>query len=324
LSTPANFTFEHQYIGNPSGSANSAAPIPITITVQNDPNINFVNEKALDVQVQAASPGTGLGGFTYNTTPPATQFNTIVFRVDPAPPGSNAPPALILVNELPTPPSEAKVVESRQVVLNIVSPGGNEHEAVRLPVDVLSDMPSLFKKLPDGRYRLYLTEPGSGQRRMVIDVELREGRPLDPADENEGSRDQTPSTNSEPASAPSVALSEPVDLPRQHVDAPQMELPRPAMTGAEASAWIDVSAAQRSAVLAGVDHDELETGVGKLPGGLAEMLTASGVCLVAGASGRRGEFRGPDRRVDDAVRGLDTVPLGRVARLLRRWRITPM
>jgi len=53
----------------------------------------------------------------------------------------------------------------------------------------LSDLPGLFKKLPDGRYQVYLLE--EGHLRLVIDVAVRQGRAVDPSGDS-GGRDRPP------------------------------------------------------------------------------------------------------------------------------------
>jgi hypothetical protein len=50
-------------------------------------------------------------------------------------------------------------------------------------------LPELFKKLPDGRYQVYLLE--EGHLRLVIDVAVRQGRTVDPNGDS-GGRDRPP------------------------------------------------------------------------------------------------------------------------------------
>ncbi len=210
VATLANVLFEHQYLGHPDGKSDSAAPISITITAHNDPNIIFAGANQIIVQTQAATPGTGLAVFFISLTPEPPPLNTFIYRVDAAPQTMISSPVSAPTTEVVTAPSEVKVIEVRQLVLNVIAPDGTV-QPVPMSIEVLNDLPSLFKQLPDGRYRLQLTEPGSSQQRVVIDVELRDGRPFDPADDSEDMQDRPPSSDTDAAPAP--AATPPTTVP---------------------------------------------------------------------------------------------------------------
>ncbi len=64
-----------------------------------------------------------------------------------------------------------------RLVLRVVSPSGAEdrdHDEL-LPNEVLDNLRSLFKRLPDGHYRIYQIQP-DGIERLVVDVIVRQGR----------------------------------------------------------------------------------------------------------------------------------------------------
>ena len=72
-----------------------------------------------------------------------------------------------------------------------------ERSVVVLPVDVLNNLPQLFNKLPDDHYRLYYAEQGT--ERLIMDVMVRRGKPIDPTDDSEGTQDRPPTrTRSQP------------------------------------------------------------------------------------------------------------------------------
>jgi PKD repeat protein len=73
-----------------------------------------------------------------------------------------------------------------RLVLRIVRPSGEEAENSDEPLSngVLDNLRTLFERLPDGRYRIYLIQP-DGIERLVVDVIVREGRSLDSADESD-------------------------------------------------------------------------------------------------------------------------------------------
>ena len=73
-------------------------------------------------------------------------------------------------------------------------------EEVPLDEEVLDNLPKLvFEKLPDGQYQIWLQEPGEKDKRFVMDVTIRDGRP---ADDKAGARDRPP-----------TSLKKAVDLP---------------------------------------------------------------------------------------------------------------
>ena len=65
-------------------------------------------------------------------------------------------------------------------------------EEVPLDEEVLDNLPKLiFEKLPDGQYQIWLQEPGEKEKRFVMDVTIRDGRP---ADDKAGARDRPPTS----------------------------------------------------------------------------------------------------------------------------------
>ncbi|MDA1164960.1 MAG: hypothetical protein O3B13_17835, partial [Planctomycetota bacterium] len=65
-------------------------------------------------------------------------------------------------------------------------------EEVPLNEEVLDNLPKLiFEKLPDGQFQIWLQEAGERDKRFVMDVTIRDGRP---ADETSGTRDRPPTS----------------------------------------------------------------------------------------------------------------------------------
>jgi hypothetical protein len=71
-----------------------------------------------------------------------------------------------------------------RLVLRVVSPAGIEDQTRDEPLadEVLDNLRALFRRLPDGHYRIYRIEP-DGAEWLVADVIVREGRNIDAADE---------------------------------------------------------------------------------------------------------------------------------------------
>ncbi len=75
-------------------------------------------------------------------------------------------------------------------------------EEVPLDEEVLDNLPKLlFEKLPDGQYQIWLQEPGEKEKRFVMDVTIRDGRP---ADDKAGARDRPPTSLKKPVGPPAA------------------------------------------------------------------------------------------------------------------------
>ena len=87
-----------------------------------------------------------------------------------------------------------------RLVLRIVMPSGIEDKNHDEPLanEVLDNLRKLFKRLPDGHYRIYQIQP-DGVERLVIDVIVRQGRSIDAADEIEDTGDMAPQQPPAPA-----------------------------------------------------------------------------------------------------------------------------
>jgi hypothetical protein len=81
--------------------------------------------------------------------------------------------------------AEFSLVEERQVILEVLDSENTVIERVILQEDVLDDLPGFFRKLPDGHYRIQLREPGEERLRLIIDVEIRQGKPASGGDEGQ-------------------------------------------------------------------------------------------------------------------------------------------
>ncbi len=103
-----------------------------------------------------------------------------------------------------------------RLVLRVVLPSGQEdkeHDET-LPTEVLDDLRKLFKRLPDGNYRIYQIQP-DGVERLVVDVIVRQGRSIDAADEADGAADLLPQRATPPASQPAPPDAGAEQSPRQ-------------------------------------------------------------------------------------------------------------
>ncbi len=245
---PGNYTFEHQYHGNPSVDDQSA-PILVNVQVSHDPqvvltarnvnttvgsvpdigvlnpppvpaqNINTdlsravyltdtrpveagpfagVNSKVFtapgneaqpgavifqDTRVLATVipvPGEGLASFPFDVTPPvtllaipeATKFLDILQQGGVQLSDSSSSRSEAVRSD------DAQVAE-RLVTLEVLSPDGDVKQRVVLPETVLEDMLDVIGRLPDGKYRFQLQEPGEERQRLLLEFEVRQGKIAD-------------------------------------------------------------------------------------------------------------------------------------------------
>jgi hypothetical protein len=88
--------------------------------------------------------------------------------------------------------SELTVTSDRYLELVVVSPEGIETLRYRLRDEALADLRGLIITLPENHYRIYLFRTANNSRRLVLEVYVRRGRIVDPADVSEGTRDTPP------------------------------------------------------------------------------------------------------------------------------------
>ncbi|MES1213598.1 MAG: hypothetical protein ABUL64_03345, partial [Singulisphaera sp.] len=191
-----NFTITHYYDAPPD-EANPSAPITVTFQVASDTNLaaNANHSSAISglgpvggqlalfyVQQQTTIPKFDGGGQHLDVVPAqpiALTFNTVQFDLRP--------------------PQGQGLANTKAVVALRVfdTENSSERGVVILPVDVLNNLTELFAKLPDDHYRLYYVEQGT--ERMIMDVVVRHGKPIDPLDESEGTQDRPPTSHLERA-----------------------------------------------------------------------------------------------------------------------------
>ncbi len=193
LNGPGIYQFEHQYFGNPDID-NPSAPIKIEVRVSDDDQGAFLTETTATV----IGTGISVPVFILPSTPPILLTPAVV-RIDTLLTVVATPLAGITSADLTPTRAEAASASALQVGLRIVSADGKEEEVSVFSPDILDSLPELFAKLPDNHYRLYLKGPGG--ERLVIDVHLRGGRPIDPGDDQRGTRDRPPTARREAADA---------------------------------------------------------------------------------------------------------------------------
>ncbi len=182
LNQPARATTTafHIYTGNPN-LADPAAPIPVTVVLRSDSLIRFTGYETSTAQILLTFPGDGVKNVRIDTTVKVRHLTAEPpQRITAA--ASQTVPVQGLSNVYNSGGAALQTTESaaRVVILREVLPDGREGSAVRFPQAALDDLPALFKKLRNGRYRVYLFEPETQTLRTVLEVDVREGKPAVP------------------------------------------------------------------------------------------------------------------------------------------------
>ncbi len=120
------------------------------------------------------------------SAPQPTPRIPILTRIDSPLPVPIVPPQVAAaVVEMPVEPEEVAVatrfIEVRVVVPIDEADNVREEFAFKLPAEWLADLPAVLRRLPDDRYRLYLMLEGGNEQRLIIDVLVRGGRPVESA-----------------------------------------------------------------------------------------------------------------------------------------------
>jgi hypothetical protein len=288
------FTATHQYFGPPD-PANPGADIPVTVTVIDDDTGADSLLTLVDVPGEVVVLG------RVDTSP---RIPTLTFPVSAPAPSLPPAPAITLATIPPAeerPPSVDTVAgEERKLVLRVVLPDGTECRAdadsppselddqlvgqvqceVVLSEDVLDDLPALFGKLIDGHYRLYLVQDET--ERLVLDVHIRDGKPVGLDDQAQDTRDRPPMQ--EP---PSLDNAPPTNDQPQLLEPPAADesaLPQGAGAGSQGR-WTAATAATRAA-----PREEIASGVAE---SVPPRTTMDGGCVPLAATVGNGDGQAP-------------------------------
>jgi PKD repeat protein len=191
VASTGSFNVEHQYLGPPN-PLNPSADITIAVTVMDD---NLGSDAA---SIQIGNPGIQVINVAIDTTPDVPRLEFVP-----------QPTAQVLLNQNTTSPQTLQSISARVVTgelvltsdryleLVVISPEGKETMRYRLKDEALLDLRGLIATLPDNHYKIYLVSTETDSRRLVLDVFVRQGRVVDPADDSEGTRDRPPTESAE-------------------------------------------------------------------------------------------------------------------------------
>jgi hypothetical protein len=185
-STPQDFSVTHHYFGPPD-PLNPAADVDIQIRLLDD-DLGF--DTGL---VSVSNTGDGTRPVRIDTTPqvPRLVFPKLVVAESLL--ESNAVNLEIGGGtDLSSAVGDTKATGEHYFLLRVFTPQGEQGAGYRLKADSLQDLPGLFRTLPDNHYAIYLVRPETGTLRLVLEVNVRNGKVIDTGDDSEGARDRPP------------------------------------------------------------------------------------------------------------------------------------
>jgi plastocyanin len=313
-------------------TANGANPIPISVVAAPSGDPGALPATASST---ASVPGEGIHAPHVVQTTSGGFVDVAVATFVEVPIQTTVPLASIAqASEGGVASSEATNADERIVTLQVISPSGDVAQRLLVPEQELADLPGLFKKLPDGHYKLFLSE--GGHERLVIEVVVRQGRAVDPTDDS-GGQDRPPTGQIELGHPNPVATSE----ARSRIDAaggddraakndlPQFndnESPNASNeSGQAASPEAPVGPVQVSSVKPAISMPSAKlqrpaVGVGPAKAPTADMTEKSrwgAAIAAAGAAVAVGKGLSREERVDQAMQQLDPRSLSKAARLAR-------
>jgi hypothetical protein len=191
--TTSSTDVRHQYTGPPD-PANPAANIPITVTLLDD------NNGSSSGMISVRNPGIQTQTPFIDTTPDVPilellpQPVTAVF-IDQ----QTSSTQTLQSTESRIVSSDRSLISELYLELEVIRPDGTVSETHRIEEEALNDLRAFFRTLPDNHYRIYLVRTDNNSRRLIMDVYVRRGRIIDPADDSEGTRDRPPTGEQAPA-----------------------------------------------------------------------------------------------------------------------------
>jgi PKD repeat protein len=214
--TDGSFIVQHRYLGPPDPE-HPVDDIQITVTVMDDNNGSvsdfiLVSNPGIQTPDVPIAPVPSLPSIQV-LAPPQTQ----VF-IDQ----QTSTAIGLQTTETRLPSSELPITTDLYLELEVVGPDGLPVSTHRIRDEELFDLRAFFRRLPDGHYRIYLVRTETRSRRLIIEVFVRRGRVIDPADDTEGTRDRPPTSEAvETQEAPQAVPNETENAPAENAAGPQ-------------------------------------------------------------------------------------------------------
>ena len=188
------YSFEHNYISNPNAS-DAASTIIATVSVEYDYRVSANGIQLFSggasvvatTEVELIPPGQGIAPAISFIAATPVRISSPEIIVSVADPIQTIATQQSQTADVTIGTSTSVSAPEKQLIIRVVTPSGDEGEDIQLSMDELEDLLSLYRRLPDNRYRIYLVME-DGNARLIVDVAVREGRPVDPS----ATEDETP------------------------------------------------------------------------------------------------------------------------------------
>jgi methionine-rich copper-binding protein CopC len=294
--TPHTFVFTHKYDGPPD-PLHPTADIVISVKIQDDDFGTATSRPDADpltidgqsnIEVVAiTNPGLGAEPFRIDTTPQVALLTfpeRVVTQVDVTTNEIRA--AVDAANDEGGSAGDSRAAGEQYLELRVINPDGSFSEGYRLRPEVLNNLQALFRKLPDNHYAIYLVQSETNNRRLVIEVYVRNGKVIDPGDDSEGARDRPPTDES--TTKPNPAVEKALEQAEEEVGpsdpttatepaAPNLELPH--RLGSSSAVYHRTALAGVALALSGAGRDwhrQLEQALAAARPGQWKRLKAAG------------------------------------------------
>jgi hypothetical protein len=178
--SPGAFLFTQLFVKSPN--ANPADPITITITLVRTARVRIVENTAI-VVVQAGVPGQGFGATFFEFTTDTPELVPVEQKTaTPLLTAETTTPVLVQAQTFASAVVEQHAnMDERILILRVLRRDGSLKEEIFFRGQeveaILDDLQGFLARLPDGRYRLLLKEPGRQRLRLVRDLTLEGGVP---------------------------------------------------------------------------------------------------------------------------------------------------
>ncbi|MCA9239838.1 MAG: hypothetical protein KDA37_06550 [Planctomycetales bacterium] len=183
------------------------------LVVLSNPAFDFVSDPGMSGLATALATPAGITGVAVaiDTTPEVALLEIPPLEEAVLPPEQQVALTALLsgASQESSGGDQATVGEQYWVLIGR-KPDGSEWIVVKLDERWMTNLPSLFEKLPDGHYQIFRVRSEDNWRRLALDFHLRDHKAIDISDDSDGGRDMPPpSIQQQPP--PEEGLPEPAD-----------------------------------------------------------------------------------------------------------------
>lgn len=172
---PGTFDLTHTFLTNPADQG--TAYLDIIVTLTRGANLN--GDDSTTISSEAELPIDGIVTAVLISSPEVdTSVVVIHDTVEAAEQTASSVAVTAAADDAPAMVEDVVSAETR-VLLRVISESGEIMETIPLSEETLDNIPQLLNRLPDGRYSISIQEAGDQRERLVMDLNVREGKAAD-------------------------------------------------------------------------------------------------------------------------------------------------